>query len=88
MSIEFFDLLALFLKRDLIIISFQRLLLKWAFLFPRKNCVFLAPYLSKIEVKRKKQNVLKRCMDSYSRHAVRNIQFKLATIKLFEIALY
>ena len=51
MSIGFFDLLALFLKPDLLIISFQRLLLKWGFWFPRKSFVFLGACLSKIETK-------------------------------------
>ena len=50
-SIGFFNLLALFLRRDLIIICFQRFLLKWVFLFPRRIFVFLGACLSKIETK-------------------------------------
>ena len=51
MSIKFFYLLALFLRRDLIIICFGRLPLKWGFWFPRKIFVFLGACLSKIETK-------------------------------------
>ena len=47
----FFDLFALFLTRDLVIIWSLRFLLKWGFWFPRKSFVFLGPSLSIICIK-------------------------------------
>ena len=37
-SLGFFDLFALLLRRDLVIIFLRRFLLKWGFWFPRKIC--------------------------------------------------
>ena len=51
MPLGLFDLFALFLRHDLIIICFRRFLLKWRFWFPRKFFVFLRACLSKIETK-------------------------------------
>ena len=46
MSIEFFDLLALFLRRDHLL---PKVLIEMGFWFPRKIFVFLGACLSKIE---------------------------------------
>ena len=46
MSLGFFDLFALFLRRDLVIICLRSLLLKWGFRFPRKIFVFLGATIS------------------------------------------
>ena len=51
MSIGFFELLVLFLRRDLSIICFRRFLLKWGVWFPHKGFVFWRVCLSKIETK-------------------------------------
>ena len=48
MSLGFFDLFALFLRRDLVIICLRRFLLKWLFWFSRKIFVFLGACLSKM----------------------------------------
>ena len=51
MSLEFFDLLTLFLRRDVIIICFRKFLLKWGFWFSCKIFVFFGACLSEIETK-------------------------------------
>ena len=48
MSPGFFDLFALFLRRDLVIICLWRFLLKWGFWFSRKIFVFSGACLSKM----------------------------------------
>ena len=78
MSPGFSDPFALFLRYDLIIICFRRFSSKWGFWFSRKFFVFLGV----------NQIIFKGCMGSHSRHTIKNIQFKLVTIVLFEIAVY
>ena len=46
MSLAFFDLFALFLRHDLVIICLRRFLLKWCFRFHRKIFIFLRACLS------------------------------------------
>ena len=81
MSPGFFDLFDLFYRRNLIIICFRRFLLKRCFWFPHKIFIFLGAYLCKIEIK----IIFKGCMCSHRRRTIKNIQFKLVTIILFEI---
>ena len=84
MSLEFFDLFELFLKRDLIITLSQRFLLKWGFLF----FIFLISYfLRSMFFYNLNKNIFKSCTSSHSRHTITNIQFKLVTIILFEIGI-
>ena len=61
MSLGFFDLFALLLRRDLIIICFRRFLLKWGFWFPSKIVVLLGLCLSKTETKLIPDFVVKFC---------------------------
>ena len=83
MSLRFFDLFTLFLKCEVIIICFKRFLLKWGFWFPHKIFCFLRNMFTwnwKI--------IFKDCMGSYSRCTIKNVQFKLVSIILFEIVVY
>ena len=82
LSLGYFDLFVLFLRHDIIIICFRRFLLKWAFWFLHIFFVFLGACLHKIETKL----LLKAAWDS--RHTIKNIQFKLVSNILFEIAVY
>ena len=72
------------LTSDLIIICFRRFLLRCGFWSPHNFFVFLRECLSKIETKL----FFIGCTGSHSRHTIKNIQFKLITIILFEIAVY
>ena len=73
----------LILKCEVIIICFKRFLLKWGFWFPHKIFCFLRNMFTwnwKI--------IFKDCMGSYSRCTIKNVQFKLVSIILFEIVVY
>ena len=51
LSLGYFDLFALLLRHDIIIICFRRFLIKWAFWFLHRFFVFLGACLHKIETK-------------------------------------
>ena len=61
-----------------------KVLIKMGFLIPLYKFYFLRSMF----IWNWKKIIFKGCMGSHSRHTVKNVQFKLVTIILFEIAVY
>ena len=74
MSLGFFDLFALFLRRDLVIICLQRFLLKWCFDSLVKFLFFYEHVYLKL-----KQNYFKVCIGSHGRHTITNLNWPLSS---------